>query len=302
MSNIIQFRHRVNNVDIEQRRDDGFINATAMAVAYHKDVSDWLRTDDTWELVSALASDLGTQINSAKKPNSVRTRVSESYPSLVMAKRGSPENGGGTWIHPDLAVPFAQWCNKAFAIQVGRWIREWFASVNSSPDSDIDQELIAWTQRRDIRVYLKDFLRPELMRSVVKYALKNNLSPRKLCASVHDQINQRIQGLKSKQIKALNGLPLGELIRDYFDAPPLVTYSAINKLAKNAIDDKEVDPITAVNQACDSFLGVAYVPKPVKFCPNLYSEGKRLKSARRKKSVANVRQLSLFDVEQTQIS
>jgi len=91
-----------------------------MATAYGKDVSDWLKTDDTWELVSALAQDLGVDSNSDKNPNSVKTRVAASFPSLITSRRGSPENGGGTWIHPDLAVEFAGWCNKMFAIQVGR--------------------------------------------------------------------------------------------------------------------------------------------------------------------------------------
>ena len=81
------------------------------------------------------------------------------------------------------------------------------------------------------------------MSAVIQWAVANNKSPITLCSQVHDAMNLRVQGHKSKQLKALNGLPLGDLLRDYFDASPLVTYSALNTLARNAIIDRELDPI-----------------------------------------------------------
>lgn len=297
---VVKFSRRINNVDIEQRVTDGFINGTAMCVAHGKDISDWLKTDDTWETVVALADDLGIKPNPAKKPNSDKTRISATYPGLVIVKRGSPENGGGAWIHPDLAVYLAQHCNKPFAIQVSRWIREWMKTGRNPIEPDIDQEFILWQQRYDIRVYLKDFLRPELMNSVVRWSVENKKSPIALCSQVHDLMNQRIQGAKSKQIRLLGGLPLGTLIRDYFGASPLVSYSAINKLAKNAIDDRGLEPIQAVNEACDHFLGKAYEPKLVGLEENLYTKGNKLVQARKRKqfSQASQLQLTLWDEEQ----
>jgi hypothetical protein len=302
MGEILKFIPReVNGIKVEQRNTDGFINGTAMCVAHNKDVSDWLKTDDTWETVVALAEDLSIEPTEAKNPksgNSVFTRVSTTYPTLVVVKRGSPENGGGTWLHPDLAIQLAQWCSKPFAIQVSRWIREWLTTGKNPLEVDLDKETIAWQQRHDIRVYLKDFLRPELMNAVVEYAVKNKLSPIKLCSQVHDTINERIQGLKSKEITELHELPLGDLIRDYFDASPLVTYSAINKLAKNAIEDFQIEPIRAVHEACDRFLGKAYEPKPVPIAENLYKQGKRLRQAKIKKHLNEYKQLNIFDDNQ----
>ncbi len=49
------------------------------------------------------------------------------YPQLVTVRKGSPENGGSVWLHPDLAIQLGQWCNPFFAIQVSRWVREWIA-------------------------------------------------------------------------------------------------------------------------------------------------------------------------------
>jgi hypothetical protein len=60
-----------------------------MCVAHGKDLSDWLRNDETFELVTVLAQRLGIQPNSAKMPNSIKTRVSATYPTLVIVKRGS---------------------------------------------------------------------------------------------------------------------------------------------------------------------------------------------------------------------
>jgi hypothetical protein len=35
---------------------------------------------------------------------------------LVVTKRGSAANGGGTWLHPKLAVAFARWLSPEFAV------------------------------------------------------------------------------------------------------------------------------------------------------------------------------------------
>jgi hypothetical protein len=35
---------------------------------------------------------------------------------LVIVRGGSAENGGGTWIHPKLAIDFARWLSSDFAV------------------------------------------------------------------------------------------------------------------------------------------------------------------------------------------
>lgn len=135
---------------------------------------------------------------------------------------------------------------------------------------------------------------------VVVYALKNCVSPIKLCSEVHDLINKRIQGISSKDIKALHGLPLGVLIRDFFGTEPLLTYAAINKLAKNSIEDFGINPIQAVNDACDRYLSLAYQPKPVDFVENVHAQGRRIQQAKASKirTLSNHQQLSLFGNDQ----
>ena len=223
---------------------------------------------------------------------------------MVVVKRGSPENGGGTWFHPDLAVYLAQWCNKIFAIQVSRWVREWLLAGQNpiqATGGNLDKEWQDWQQRYDFRIELKDFLRPELMSAVAQWAEQHGQSPITLCSKVHDTMNERIQGAKAKQIRLMGGLSLGVLIRDYFGASPLSCYLAINQLAKNAINDTGVEPLQAVHDACDRYLGKTYIPKLVLLSENLYSQGCRLKAARNRKRLSQGQQLSFWD-QQSQAS
>ncbi|PSB27551.1 KilA-N domain-containing protein [Chlorogloea sp. CCALA 695] len=131
-----------NGLQIGQRREDGYINATAMCVAYDKDLSKWLATDNTFELVAALAKRLGVQPKSPKKGNSAWTRVSVMYPTVVVVRRGSPENGGGTWIHYKLAVPLAMWISAEFALLVSDWVEYWLATHQNSVQERTSSNLL----------------------------------------------------------------------------------------------------------------------------------------------------------------
>lgn len=293
MGKLLPFSRVVNGIIVDQRRTDGFINGTAMCVAHGKDIANWLKTDDTWELVCAVAVEENIQSKSPKKGISVYTRVSATFPQLVISRQGSPENGGGTWLHPDLAVQLAQWCNKPFAVQVSRWIREWILTGKNPVKVDADQEFEAWQQRYNIRVFLKDFLRPELMNATVCWAQASRISPRTCCSDVHDAMNERIQGAKSKGIKTAYELPLFTLLRDHLDVHPLVSYSAINKLAKNDIEENGTNPIEAVHKACDRYLGSSYIPKVYPKAENLYKKGKRLASTKAKQALIKGIQLQL---------
>jgi hypothetical protein len=131
---------------------------------------------------------------------------------------------------------------------------------------------------------------------VVKgWAKNHNKSPITLCSEVHDLINQRIQGARSKEIKVLGGLPLGALIRDYFDASPLTEYGAISRLAKNAILDRNLSPIQAVHEACDYYLGKTYLPRLACITENIYKQGRRLQSVKRQQRLEAGVQLSLLE-------
>ena len=292
---VVTFRRPVNGVFIEQRAVDGFINGTAMCVAHGKQIAEWLTSEQTWNFLVAISRRMGIEIKEGWNRNSNATYVSSIFPHLLTVKRGSPANGGGTWVHHKLAVYLAQFCNTEFAVLVSEWVEEWLTTGKNPVWSvDPDQEWEAFKQRYDIRIHLKDVLRPDLMNSVVKWAESNKANPRTLCSDVHDLMNERIQGAKSQELKLMGGLPIARLLRDHFDVVPLVGYSAINILAKNNIEDRGLSPLDAVNDACDSYLGMNYQPKPVRIVENIYSVGKRIRSARKKKRLQAGQQLDLF--------
>lgn len=293
---VLKFERPVNGVVVEQRVTDGFINATAMAVAHEKNIADCFRSQEVFDFLIGLAEDMGLEIKYGISHKSGLERISRAYPELIVSRQGSPENGGGTWIHPDLSPRVGQWCSTRFSIQVSRWVREWMITGRNPLESTLDQEWSMWQQRYDIRIDLKDRLRPALMALTAQWAEANGKSPQTICSDVHDAMNERIQGIKSKTIKNKTGLSMADLIRDHFDTKPLAVYSAINTLAINFIVDEGMDPLEAVHKACDVFLSRSYVPKPVPMIENLYSQGKRLRAARKRKRLQEGIQTSLFDL------
>jgi hypothetical protein len=88
----------VNNIIIESRQHDNFINAMQMCKAYNKKFNDWFFLDSTKEIIKALKDDVGIS-------------------TLVEFKKGNK------WLHPDLASQLSQWISPIFALQINKWIR-----------------------------------------------------------------------------------------------------------------------------------------------------------------------------------
>lgn len=108
-------------------QDDGWFNATQAASKHGKEPIAWLRQRDTAEYVSALADAAGksgflTEFNQIKdlegESSASRTKIFGlvKRTGLVKTKAGAPEHGGGTWLHPKLAVHFARWLDPKFAV------------------------------------------------------------------------------------------------------------------------------------------------------------------------------------------
>jgi KilA-N domain len=276
----------VNGVDIEQRQTDGFINGTAMSVAHGKDLNDWFTTRDSLELFSALADDLQIEIKVGDFRDLDVSRLSASkyaeiFPGLVFSKRGSPSTGGGTWLHPDLAIQLAQWCNKPFAIQVGRWIREWMTSAYNPIQLEADADRVA------IRDDLGKVKRLELT-DQVKYFLQktgkydlSNPKTRFYFSNAHDQLNKVITGETSKEMRFRLSKELNrevseeELIRDYFPIKDLVNYANLCQAAANEMERNG----TSVSEAIDIAVKLIF---PSKFAPKQIIFTERIDLVRRR--------------------
>ncbi|NLD09822.1 MAG: KilA-N domain-containing protein, partial [Xanthomonadaceae bacterium] len=77
----------VNQIEIDQRINDGYVNATALCKASGKLIADYLRLDSTKEFLTELESDVGNPIS-----------------ELVQVVKGGNPQLQGTWVHPYVAI------------------------------------------------------------------------------------------------------------------------------------------------------------------------------------------------------
>jgi hypothetical protein len=105
---LVLIAHEENGVVIEQRPDDGYLNATAMCRAFGKSFADYRRLDVTADRLNELASNMGIPIL-----------------ELVQSRVGG--NHRGTWVHRRVAQDLAQWLSPKFWVVVNGWIDDWIA-------------------------------------------------------------------------------------------------------------------------------------------------------------------------------
>lgn len=93
MSQIVQCQYQGHMVTLQS---DGWFNATQAAAAWGRRVDHWRENQETQEYIKALCEITNTPIS-----------------GYLKTKRGA---SGGTWLHPKLAVRFAQWLDPRFAV------------------------------------------------------------------------------------------------------------------------------------------------------------------------------------------
>jgi len=128
----------LNNITIESRVSDSFINATQMCKAGGKKFNDWYRLDTTKNIFDVLHKNINT-----------------GHPVLKVIDKKVGGNHSGSWIHPDLAIQLAQWISPEFALQVSRWIRELFISGVVAIDSNKSDEDLNQLQEENARLRRK---------------------------------------------------------------------------------------------------------------------------------------------------
>lgn len=117
-------------------RDDGWFNATQAAKRYNKEPFDWLVLRETLVYIAALAKRAGNsgflkELSKIKDLDATSSKSKRLQSALAKAsgyvktKAGSPENGGGTWLHPKLAIVFARWLEVDFSL----WCDEQIDSI-----------------------------------------------------------------------------------------------------------------------------------------------------------------------------
>lgn len=108
MEQLALIPHKVENKLIHQRAIDGYVNATAMCNAVGKKLNDYTRLLVTKAFLIELSRSTGIPVD-----------------LLMHTVMDGPNDGRGTWVHPDVAINLGQWCSPKFAVAVSKWVREW---------------------------------------------------------------------------------------------------------------------------------------------------------------------------------
>ena len=108
---IIFVPHKVEGRLVEQRRADGYINATAMCTAANRPWSRYWEVKASQEFATELSADIGIPIS-----------------ELIQSVKGGQPDRQGTWVHPQVAIHLAQWLSPKFAVLVSKWVYDWISS------------------------------------------------------------------------------------------------------------------------------------------------------------------------------
>jgi len=131
----------LNNIVIESRNTDNYINATQLCQAGNKRFNNWFRMDSTKLLIEELEKEIKIDTT-----DDALNSASSSLSIIEINKGCKDKNDQFTWIHPDLAIQLAQWISPSFALQVSKWIRLLFTngtiSINTLKMKDQEIQLL----------------------------------------------------------------------------------------------------------------------------------------------------------------
>lgn len=116
MSEIIS--HTYNNVTVQQRAGDGYINATAACKANGKLWADYKRQKAAQDFVVQLSRSMGIPID-----------------VLIQTISTGSNEERGTWVHPRVAINLGQWLDAKFAVAVTEWVFERVSGNNRGYES-----------------------------------------------------------------------------------------------------------------------------------------------------------------------
>lgn len=102
-------QHEANGSQIDQRSQDGYINATALCKAAGREWAHYFSNKQTKDFLAELTTDIGIPMSEV----------------IQSVKGGSGPQG--TWVHPQVAIHLAQWLSAKFAVMVSKWVYDWMS-------------------------------------------------------------------------------------------------------------------------------------------------------------------------------
>jgi hypothetical protein len=111
------------NTFVIPMRKDGYIFATKLCQVANKRINNWLRRNETNDLLQRLEKSRDPHApNSACEISECDTPRASLF--IEVYKGATSTHTKGTWIHPDLGINLAQWCSPSFGLQVSKWVKE----------------------------------------------------------------------------------------------------------------------------------------------------------------------------------
>ncbi|MGK7892701.1 MAG: KilA-N domain-containing protein [Xenococcus sp. (in: cyanobacteria)] len=215
-----QIKHQIGELEVLQRINDGYINATQLCKAYFKltgrkrEPREWFETDRANRFIELVSDQTGI-----------------SPFDLYRVKKGGRD--AGTWIHPDLAVAFASWLSPEFELKVSRWVQEWMATGKNP----INPEPIVETSIVPIEPSLEEInlvfsglnrlkINPGLIESAKLTAISRSI-PR--LSAVAEEGKRLISSYMVLEELAISPTRLGELIVEKHGLPSVISPQKINQ-------------------------------------------------------------------------
>lgn len=279
--------------------EDGWFNATKVALKYGQEPVDWLRFSRTLELILALMkhnSPVGSGFNEINrlwqelKVSGINSDVMKikildlvKKTGYVRTKRGSPENGGGTWLHPKLAIHFGYWLDVEFAVWVGEKIEELIREQQTSPLPEtvphrrFDFWVVSHAEDVTCKTQRKTFV--ELLNSLGFRApiYKQTLT---------DSVNQTLMGFTTRQFRRRFSIPAGSRRRTrlLFNSALRRAMNDVEETACQRLDGVEIlnweTLMRTVNETAEVF-AAAYYAKGYRLADHVPTPHRRLTSEKR---------------------
>ncbi len=98
---------QVGEWELSHRKEDRYVDATRLCKASGKQWAHYAENKGTQEFLAALATSIGIPMD-----------------RLTRTVKTGPNESRGTWIHPRVAMHFAQWVSPKFAVAVSGWVLE----------------------------------------------------------------------------------------------------------------------------------------------------------------------------------
>jgi len=126
----------LNNIIINSRTEDNYINANQLCKAGNKIFDSWYSLDTTKELIKALETEIKSETETETESDSDSDSDSEDLILIEITDitdntditESSNSDTQDIWIHPDLAIQLALWISPIFYVKINTWVRKLFTN------------------------------------------------------------------------------------------------------------------------------------------------------------------------------